>query len=201
MKHLWCHIRAGRINMKVVKRAIIVDAMRWDGTRLTLRRLENLGMKWSRYSSHVDSIFITNLTIYTLEGAMMVNKGDYVIKGNRDEFYPCKTDVFNDVYDILEADDTVKQLQDKQKDEAKSKLTKIEDEILIEMCSDGEMCSNYSSISYIAPMSELKKAIKHLKEDNYIKFYRGLMTEDGEVAGSGWCRTDRGNNYMEKFEL
>jgi hypothetical protein len=33
------------------------------------------------------------------------------------------------------------------------------------------------------------------------KFWRGLMTEDGEVAGSGWCRSRKGNDYIEEHEL
>lgn len=33
---------------------------------------------------------------------------------------------------------------------------------------------------------ELEKIIKVLKAWNYVKAYKGLMTEDGEVAGSGF---------------
>jgi hypothetical protein len=36
--------------------------------------------------------------IGTLEGAMLVRLGDWVIKGIRGEFYPCKPDIFAQTY-------------------------------------------------------------------------------------------------------
>ena len=43
-----------------------------------------------------DSIFIA-----TLEGVMIANKGDYIIKGVNGEFYPCKPDIFHKTYDAV----------------------------------------------------------------------------------------------------
>lgn len=42
------------------------------------------------------------LIIETLEGAMTARKGDYVIKGIQGEFYPCKSDIFADSYELVE---------------------------------------------------------------------------------------------------
>lgn len=39
--------------------------------------------------------------ITTLEGVMIVNIGDYIIKGINGEFYPCKPDIFNLTYEIV----------------------------------------------------------------------------------------------------
>lgn len=41
------------------------------------------------------------LTIVTLEGAMRADPGDYVIKGVKGEFYPCKPDIFDATYDFV----------------------------------------------------------------------------------------------------
>ena len=41
------------------------------------------------------------LYIKTLEGDMMVSPGDYVIKGIKGEFYPCKPDIFEATYDHI----------------------------------------------------------------------------------------------------
>lgn len=38
-------------------------------------------------------------SINTLEGTMSVNIGDYIIKGVKGEFYPCKPDIFEMTYD------------------------------------------------------------------------------------------------------
>ena len=37
--------------------------------------------------------------IETLEGTMKVNENDYIIKGIRCEFYPCKPDIFEETYE------------------------------------------------------------------------------------------------------
>ena len=42
------------------------------------------------------------ISIKTLEGTMTANIGDYVIKGVAGEFYPCKPDIFEATYDIVE---------------------------------------------------------------------------------------------------
>lgn len=39
--------------------------------------------------------------IKTLEGDMVANIGDWIIKGVNDEFYPCKPDIFKKIYDII----------------------------------------------------------------------------------------------------
>lgn len=42
------------------------------------------------------------LQIKTLEGVMTANLGDYIIKGLRGEFYPCKPDIFEKTYELAE---------------------------------------------------------------------------------------------------
>lgn len=39
------------------------------------------------------------LFIKTLEGKMLATQGDYIIKGVKGEFYPCKPDVFEMTYE------------------------------------------------------------------------------------------------------
>lgn len=43
-----------------------------------------------------------SLYIHTLEGAMQANIGDWVIKGIKGEFYPCKNDIFEMTYELVE---------------------------------------------------------------------------------------------------
>ena len=43
-----------------------------------------------------------NLIIKTLEGDMTADKNDFIIKGIMGEFYPCKPDIFEQSYDIVE---------------------------------------------------------------------------------------------------
>ena len=40
--------------------------------------------------------------ICTLEGELTVSKGDWVIKGIKGEFYPCKPDIFEKTYEAVQ---------------------------------------------------------------------------------------------------
>lgn len=42
------------------------------------------------------------LKIETLEGIMNASLGDYIIKGVKGEFYPCKPDIFELTYELVE---------------------------------------------------------------------------------------------------
>ena len=42
------------------------------------------------------------ITIPTLEGDMTAQPGDYIIKGIAGEFYPCKPDIFEATYELVE---------------------------------------------------------------------------------------------------
>ena len=42
------------------------------------------------------------MLIKTLEGNVLANVGDYIIKGVNGEYYPCKPDVFAKTYEEVE---------------------------------------------------------------------------------------------------
>ena len=42
------------------------------------------------------------LDIPTLEGVMKASPGDYIIRGVRGEFYPCKPNIFEDTYEVVD---------------------------------------------------------------------------------------------------
>ena len=82
---------------------------------------------------------------------------------------------------------------------ARGWLSKQAEEILVQLYSDSEYCLSYRGLN--GTREENEPAIKELNKHNMIECHRGLMTEDGEVAGSGWCRSVEGNAYVEEFEL
>lgn len=43
--------------------------------------------------------------IKTLEGFMIVNDGDWIIKGIHGEFYPCKNAIFQKTYEKVDVED------------------------------------------------------------------------------------------------
>jgi hypothetical protein len=48
-----------------------------------------------RVTNHLHSV-----KVETLEGTMTASLGDWLIKGVRGEFYPCKPDIFEATYEI-----------------------------------------------------------------------------------------------------
>ena len=44
----------------------------------------------------------SNLVCGTLEGAHRISWNDYIIKGVQGEIYPCKPDIFEQTYDMVE---------------------------------------------------------------------------------------------------
>ena len=64
-----------------------------------------LGVNYSKIKSFVGTFAFlddNNLIIRTLEGDMHASIGDYIIKGVNGEFYPCKPDIFEKTYDLVE---------------------------------------------------------------------------------------------------
>ena len=80
---------------KYVKKPIEVEAVQWTG--------DNRPEIWdfcslSYFNMDMESGEL-KLMIQTLEGVMEASKGDYIIKGIKGEFYPCKEDIFKLTYD------------------------------------------------------------------------------------------------------
>ena len=83
---------------KFVKKPVIVEAIQYNGINIT--EVEDfIGAKLPSVWLYVED---TQLLIPTLEGDMKVSKGDYIIKGIKGEFYPCKPDVFKNTYNVVE---------------------------------------------------------------------------------------------------
>lgn len=76
--------------MKFRKKPIVIEAVQWLGNNFEELK-EFMDCEWERN----DDILI----IATLEGNHQANIGDWVIKGIKGEFYPCKPDIFEQTYE------------------------------------------------------------------------------------------------------
>jgi hypothetical protein len=98
---------------RYVKKPILIEAVQYTGTEESNRRI----IDWTRNSKTPafmdteirncspevpDGFDYPVLKINTLEGAMTVASHDYVIRGIKGEFYPCKPDIFEATYDLTE---------------------------------------------------------------------------------------------------
>ena len=77
---------------KYRKKPVVIEAIQWTGTNI-VEIFDFVG----------DACYFTEgLFIRTLEGDMFAHVGDYIIKGVQGEFYPCKPDIFEETYEIVE---------------------------------------------------------------------------------------------------
>jgi len=90
--------------MKFRKKPVVIDAMRFDDTLTAGNLADFLGEK-----AHSDGLVSWGrddpsaaITIHTLEGDMKCQFGDWIIKGVKGEFYPCKPDIFAATYEPAE---------------------------------------------------------------------------------------------------
>ena len=81
--------------MKFKKKPVIIEAIQWNGENIDeiIRFVKARNLNYDRKNG---------LEIHTLEGNHKANIGDYIIKGIKDEFYPCKPDIFSLTYDKVE---------------------------------------------------------------------------------------------------
>lgn len=93
------------------KKPVVIQAIRWTGDNLAQiihftdgrapeTRSDHAGMKWEEYVALVRA---EGLKIYTLEGIHLASIGDWIIRGVKGEFYPCKPDIFAQTYDEVAA--------------------------------------------------------------------------------------------------
>lgn len=79
------------------KRPVVVEAMRLE--RGAAGQVAVIDWIRSRGGS-ANSAPGKGVSIHTLEGVMLAEFGDFVIRGVQGEFYPCKADIFAATYDL-----------------------------------------------------------------------------------------------------
>jgi hypothetical protein len=90
--------------MKYIKKPVEIEAIQWNGNNFDdLKKFTNSSLRYRSYYDYnkyyEDK---TTLVIKTLEGNMTVSNGDFIIKGVKGEFYPCKRDIFEMTYEKLD---------------------------------------------------------------------------------------------------
>jgi len=67
------------------KKPVVIDAFRFG--------IDDIP-QWFVGQVNIDGF----IEIETLEGTMIANHGDWIIKGVKGEIYPCKNDIFQETY-------------------------------------------------------------------------------------------------------
>lgn len=95
------------------KKPVIIEAVKWTGTPESTQEVFDFMISSGAVKTEEGKLLLGTievvaaeetgkLLIGTLEGTMEAVIGDYIIKGVKGEFYPCKPDIFWETYeDVL----------------------------------------------------------------------------------------------------
>ncbi len=80
------------MSKKYRKKPVIIEAVQWNGNNVdeVMSFIKNVAAY---------NVEFGTLDISTLEGTMTASMGDWIIKGVKGEFYPCKPDIFETTYE------------------------------------------------------------------------------------------------------
>ena len=89
---------------RFTKRPVTIEAIQWDGTPSGATPI----IDWILNHDHSADYWapgewdhetnVAYIRITTLEGNMIASRGDWIIRGVRGEFYPCKPGIFAETY-------------------------------------------------------------------------------------------------------
>jgi hypothetical protein len=94
---------------KYRKRPVEVEAMQWDGSRESIDAI----CRWANdpLLVHGDEPVVSyvyqgeddvqDVIVWTLNGDVGLDPGEWVVRGVQGEFYPCKPDIFDATYEPI----------------------------------------------------------------------------------------------------
>ena len=84
--------------LRFTKKPVTIEAIQWTGKNLREVIAFTDGPPDTPMEAYADMVARDGLKIHTLEGKMLANVGDWIIRGVKGEYYPCKPDIFEATY-------------------------------------------------------------------------------------------------------
>ena len=83
------------------KKPVVIEAHRWDPNEAPTKLPP---WAWDFFSLRPELLHQATgrLAIPTMEGEMIANPGDWIIRGVKGELYPCKPDIFEATYEPVD---------------------------------------------------------------------------------------------------
>jgi hypothetical protein len=86
------------MSAKFRKRPVVIEAVKWTGeNHEEMQAFLAVDQPLKLHPAGE----LQKLRILTLEGVIYASPGDWVIKGVKGEFYPCKPDIFEQTYESV----------------------------------------------------------------------------------------------------
>lgn len=87
---------------KFRKKPVVIEARRWSGHKVDAPYLIGWIGEPCLGAVSIPGSDLFTLQIKTLEGEHTASPGDWIIQGVKGEFYPCKPDIFEATYELVE---------------------------------------------------------------------------------------------------
>jgi len=87
---------------KFRKKPVVIEALLFDGSLESLNAIALWARKAFIATHSPGAQSVERITIPTLEGELFALPGDWIIRGVKGEFYPCKPDIFEATYESAE---------------------------------------------------------------------------------------------------
>lgn len=116
--------------MKATKKPVTIECFKYDGD-LKNSNGEYYVPEWAVEAEKNGTIFFKDqgeMYIKTLEGDHRASVGDYIIRGVNGELYPCKPDIFEKTYDVVDGDSSVREFVETKHNLLTTKYTKVLEE-------------------------------------------------------------------------
>ena len=87
---------------KFIKKPVVIEAMPFDGSWESAKPILDWIVENNAFDLSGPTWFDRadgELRIHTLEGTLSASAGDWIIRGIKGEFYPCKPDIFKETYE------------------------------------------------------------------------------------------------------
>lgn len=94
--------------MKFRKLPVVIDAVKWEGwNRGEINDFINPISSWEPRHGYAEDGTLLIRTLESGHGVHTATVGDMIIKGVKDDFYPCKPDIFEMTYEQVEEEGRV----------------------------------------------------------------------------------------------
>jgi hypothetical protein len=97
---------------KYRKKPVVIEAFKWMGDHTSMENppawLLTAIKDGTIMFTQLHDVFGDQMLIETLEGTHRASPGDFIIQGVKGELYPCKPDIFEATYELVEEDNHAK---------------------------------------------------------------------------------------------
>lgn len=94
----------GKMIKKYRKKPVVIEAVHYKDANQQQAIIEWMENREPGYVCDIYLVGNHPIPIETLEGTMIANVGDWIIKGIAGEFYPCRNDIFQATYEEVKGD-------------------------------------------------------------------------------------------------